>query len=86
MILMETLKYPVATEKAIRAIEADNAITFIVDRRASKITIRKEFETRFKTKVLEINTMINRKGQKKAFIRLNKASPAIDIATQLGMM
>lgn len=83
---MDTLKYPVATEKAIRSIEADNTVTFIVDKRATKNMIKKEFETKFKVKPIDIRTLITTDGTKKALIRLRKENPAIDIATQLGLM
>jgi len=83
---MDVLKYPVATEKAIRSIESDNTVTFIVDRRATKNAIKKEFETKFKVKIHDIRTLITTDGTKKALIRLGKETPAIDIATQLGMM
>jgi large subunit ribosomal protein L23 len=83
---MDILRHPLATEKAIRAIEADNTVTFIVDRRASKRTIKREFESKFRAKIDTIKTVIATDGTKKAFIRLKKDSPAIDIATQLGMM
>lgn len=78
--------YPVATEKAIRSIEAENVITFIVDRRASKRDIKEEFEKKFKAKVSQIRTLITTEGKKKAFIKLSKETPAIDVATQLGLM
>ena len=86
MIIMDILKYPVATEKAIRAIEAENTVTFIVDRKATKNTIKKEFVAKFKIKPIDIRTMITTDGTKKALIRLAKENPAIDIATQLGLM
>ena len=83
---MESLQYPLATEKAIRAIEADNIITFIVDRRTSKNVVKKEFEEKFKVKVDHVSTVITTKNTKKAFIKLNKEHNALDIATQLGLM
>ena len=86
MIKMEVFKYPLATEKAIRMIEADNVISFVVDRRATRSKIKIEIEKKFKVKVAAIRTLITPKGEKKAYVRLNKEFPAIDIATQLGLM
>jgi len=83
---MNVLTYPVATEKAIRAIESENTITFIVDMKATKKMIAKEIEKKFKAKVLNVRTLITTEGKKKAYVRLNKESPAIDVATQLGMI
>jgi len=73
------------TEKAVRLIEIDNTLVMEVDRRKSKIEIKKEFEEAFKVKVDSINTLI-RKNKKIAYIRLNTKNPAIDIATKLGMI
>ncbi len=40
---MAILKYPLATEKAIKLIDYENVITYIVDNRATKTQIKKEF-------------------------------------------
>lgn len=83
---MDVLQYPLATEKAIRYIESDNIITFIVDKRSSKNLIKKAFEEKFKVKVDDVSTVITSKSKKKAYIRLKKEFNALDIATQLGLM
>lgn len=79
------LQYPLSTEKAVKMIEAENKIIFVVDRRASKKEIAKAFETQFKIKPLSINTMI-KSNQKTAIIKLKPENQAIDIATKLGLM
>jgi len=76
---------PIATEKAIRAVEIENKISFIVDRRARKAQIKEEIEEMFKVKVEKINVHI-KNNQKIAIIKLRKETPAIDIATKLGMI
>lgn len=76
---------PIATEKAIRAVEIENKISFIVDRRARKAQIKEEVEEMFKVKVEKINVYI-KNNQKIAIIKLRKETPAIDIATKLGMI
>ena len=57
----------------------------IIGRKAKKIEIKEEMEKMFKVKVQKVNTTIQ-KGKKKAYVRLSPETPAIDIATQLGMM
>jgi ribosomal protein uL23 len=79
------LKYPLSTEKSLRIMEAQNQLVFIVDLKATKIQIKSEFEKMFKAKVKAVNTVIT-KGKKKAYITISKETPALDIATQLGMM
>lgn len=80
------IKYPVATEKAIRMIEAENTLTFTVDRDARKPAIKKQIEGLYKIKVMKVNTMITSKGTKRAYIKLAQDTPALDVATQLGLL
>ncbi len=79
------IKYPVSSEKAIRLMEAENKLVFVVDRKASKPEIAKAIEELFKAKVVTVNTHITG-GEKRAYVRFAPESPAIDIATSLGLM
>lgn len=65
--------------------EAENKLVFVVNNRATKTDIKKAIESTFKAKVDAVNTLIV-KGRKKAYVTLNSQTPAIDIATQLGLM
>ena len=76
---------PLATEKTVKLLEAENKVTFIVDRRSNKQEIKREVEAFFKVKVEDVQTQI-RNNQKIAFVKLKKENPAIDIATKLGLM
>ena len=76
---------PIATEKAVMKIEAENVLTFMVDKRMSRDAIKKEVEEMFKVKVKRIRTLI-RDNKKLAYVQLNKKDLAIDVATKLGMM
>ncbi len=76
---------PISSEKAVKMIEIDNILLFQTDRIFKKTEIKKEIEKLFSVKVESINTHI--KGNKKyAYVKLNKANPAIDVATKLGMI
>lgn len=79
------IQYPLRTEKAIKLIEIENTIIFIVDRRANKSEIKKQMEKDFNVKVAKVNTEI-RANKKIAYIKLKQESPAIDIATKLGLI
>ncbi len=83
---MTTIQYPLATEKAIRMIEAENTMTFEVERRATKQEIAKEVEALYKVKVAKVRTAITPQGKKRAYVRLTAATPALDVATQLGLL
>ena len=85
MDAQEVIKYPVSTERTLRTMEADNKLLFVVDRKATKADVKKAVESLFKVKVVDVNTYIIL-GKKKAYVKLSKDNPAIDIATQLGMM
>ncbi len=80
------LKVPLSTEKDIRLMEKENKIVFIVDNKATKEEIKKEVEERFKVKVVKVNTMYDTNGKKKAYVKLSEETPAIDIATELGLL
>jgi len=81
-----TIKFPSSTEKSIRLMESENKLVFYVDKDASKKDIKDELEKAFKVKILSVNTVITHAGKKKAFVQLSHETPAIDIATQLGLM
>jgi ribosomal protein uL23 len=80
------IKYPLSTEKTIRMMEAENKLTFIVEEKANKPEIKKAVEEQFQVKVLSVNTFTDTKGRKKAYVRLSDETPAIDVATKLGLM
>ena len=82
---MEVIKYPIQTEKAVRLMELTNSLTLIVDLNANKTEIKKAVEKLFQVKVIKVNTLITPKGKKKAYVKLSKDNPAIDISTKLGL-
>ena len=79
------IKHPLSTEKAIRAMEAENKLLFLVDMSATKQDIKKSIEELFKVKVTFVNTLIEH-GEKRAYVTLRKDYPAIDVAPKLGLM
>jgi len=80
------IKYPLSTEKSIRLMESENKLIFIVDNRANKIEIKEAMEKMFNVKVIKVNTLTDQKGRKRAYIKFGDETPAIDLATKLGMM
>ena len=81
----KVIKYPLSTEKSVRLMESENKLIFIVSRNAKKQDVKKAIEEMFKVKVLKVNLLING-NEKKAYVKLSDETPAIDIATQLGLM
>ena len=76
---------PITTEKAVKLIEIENTLEFLVDASVSKQSLKAEFEKMFNVKVEKIRTH-NKNNKKLAYIKLKKENPAIDIATKLGMI
>ena len=76
---------PVATEKAVMMIEAGNVLTFEVDKRKTKDTVKKEIEAMFGVKVEKVRSLV-RGNKKYVYVELNKDNPAMDVATKLGLM
>lgn len=83
---LKVIKYPLVTEKAVRLMERENKLTFIVSKKASKKDIKEAVEKLFGVKVEKVNVLITPKGEKKAYIKLSKEHKAIDVATKLGVM
>lgn len=82
----QIIKYPLSTEKAIRLMEAENKLIFVVSMKSKKPEIKKAIEDMFKVKVLKVSTLITPAGKKRAYVKLSPDNPALDIATDLGLM
>jgi len=80
------IKYPLNTEKALKKIEDENTIVFIVDNHATKPAIRQAFSEIHKTKVRSVNTLNRPDGKKKAYIRLTAESDALNLANKIGII
>lgn len=81
----EVIKYPLSTEKTIRMMEAENRLIFVVDKKATKDEIKTAVEELYGAKIVSVKTAITR-GVKKAYVKFSEETPAIDVATQLGMI
>ena len=82
---MQTIKYPVSTEKGIKLMEKENKLIFVVENNATKKEIKESVESMFKVKVESVNTFITQ-GKKRAYVKISKDTPAINIATQMGLI
>jgi len=76
---------PVTSEKAVKLIDLDNTILFQVEKNVSRSEIKEEVEKIFLVKVESVRTLI-KDNRKRAYVKLKKENPAIDIATKLGMI
>lgn len=76
---------PITSEKAVKLIDIENTLLFETERRATKTEIAIEIEKTFSVKVEKVRTLV-KANRKYAYVKLNKANPAIDVATKLGMI
>ena len=82
----EVVIYPLITEKAVNMIESENKLCFIVAKKATKEAIKQAVEKEYSIKIDSINVLNDRKGRKKAIIKINKKFKADEIATKLGVI
>jgi len=80
------IKHALSTEKAVRLMESENKLTFIVNLKANKEEIKQAVEKMFNVKVEKVNTEVTPRGEKKAYVKLKKEYSALDVSTQLGIV
>jgi large subunit ribosomal protein L23 len=82
----DVIRYPLVSEDAVTLIEAENKVTFIVSRDASKNDIRRAVEELYEVKVERVNSTLTPEGRKKAFVKLAPDYKASDLAVRLGIL
>ena len=76
---------PITSEKAVKLIDLDNTLLFVVGKKDRKEEIKIEVEKVFKVKVAKVRTLV-RDNKKYVYVKLKKEHLAIDLATKLGMI
>ncbi len=82
---VEIIKNPLVTEKAISAMEEENKLIFVVDIDANKSQIAEAFEDLYEVEVESVNTLVDPKARKKAYIKLSPDYSADELATDIGI-
>ncbi|KAK0384797.1 hypothetical protein NLU13_7275 [Sarocladium strictum] len=72
--------HPLNTESAMKKMEENNTLVFIVDIKANKAQIKQALKTLYDIDTVKINTLIRPDGSKKAYARLTPDVDALDIA------
>jgi large subunit ribosomal protein L23 len=83
--MSDVVRYPLMTEKAMNLMDFENQLQFVVDMDATKPEIAENVEERFEVTVLNVNTQVTMKGQKKATVRLSEEDDAQDVASRIGV-
>ena len=86
MLAHDVIMYPTMTERSVYMIENENKLIFIVNREADKKDIAKAIKELYEVEAKEINTLIDRNGKKKAFIKLKEGFSASELAIKLGIL
>jgi large subunit ribosomal protein L23 len=81
----EIIISPDVTEKSMKMLENENKLVFVVRRQANKKQVKEAVEKLYEVKVEEVNTSINPKGVKKAYVRLAPEYRADEVATRIGI-
>ncbi|KAJ3683016.1 hypothetical protein LUZ60_013243 [Juncus effusus] len=82
----QILKYPLTTESAMKKIEDNNTLVFIVDLRADKKKIKAAVKKMYDIQAKKVNTLIRPDGTKKAYVRLTPDFDALDVANKIGII
>ena len=77
---------PVTTEKAMKKMEDEHTMVFMVKVGANKGLIKEAFQKIHGVKVRSVNTMITPFGKKKAYIRLSQEDDPLNLANKIGII
>jgi large subunit ribosomal protein L23 len=81
----DVIIHPDVTEKSMKLLESENKLVFVVSLRSDKNDIKNAVETLYEVKVTDVNTLVNPKGVKKAYIQLSPDFKAEEVATKVGI-
>ncbi|KAL0625233.1 60S ribosomal protein L23a [Plecturocebus cupreus] len=73
-----TIKFPLTTESAMKKIEGNNILVFIVDVKANEHQIKQAVMKLYDIDVAKVNTLIRPNGEKKAYVQLAPDYNALD--------
>merc|ERR1712168_872935 len=74
------------TESAMKKIEDNNTLVFIVDVKSNKHQIKSAVKKLYEIEVVKVNTLIRPDGKKKAYVRLAPDYDALDVANKIGII
>ena len=83
---MVIVRFPLTTESAMKKIEDNNTLVFIVDPKANKYQIKAAVKKMYEIDVARVNTLIRPTGDKKAYVKLAPDFDALDVANKIGII
>jgi len=82
----KVILFPLTSEKAVRLVESQNTVTFMVALDANKHDIKRAVEVLYGVKVKDVRTVRTPDGRKKAFVKLAEGFSADELAAKLGVI
>jgi len=82
----EVVLYPLMTESASLMVEKGNKLIFIVNPKSGKSDVKRAVEELYDVKVVRVTVQMTPRGEKKAFVKLDAAFKASDVAIKLGIL
>ncbi|XP_049711055.1 60S ribosomal protein L23a-like [Elephas maximus indicus] len=80
------IKFSLTNESAIKKIEDNNTLVFIVDVKANKHNIKQTVKKLYDIDVAKVNTLIRPDRQKKAYVCLAPDYDASGVANKIGII
>ncbi|KPJ06107.1 60S ribosomal protein L23a [Papilio machaon] len=80
------IKFPLTSEAAMKKIEDNNTLVFIVHTSSNKHHIKAAVKKLYDINVAKVNTLIRPDGKKKAYVRLARDYDALDVANKIGII
>ncbi|CAM6128363.1 unnamed protein product [Calypogeia fissa] len=81
-----TLDFELDTESAMKKIEDNNTLVFIMDVKADKKKIKEAVKKMYDIHTNKVNTLIRPDGLKKAYVRLTADYDALDVANKISII
>ncbi|KAF9516326.1 hypothetical protein BS47DRAFT_1327449 [Hydnum rufescens UP504] len=81
-----TIIHPLNTESAMKKIEDNNTLVFVVDLRSNKRQIKDAVKKLYDVEAAKVNTLIRPDGRKKAYVRLTADHDALEVANKIGFI
>ncbi|XP_055451295.1 60S ribosomal protein L23a-like [Psammomys obesus] len=80
------IKFPLTTGSAMKKIEDNNTLVFVVDVKANKHQIKQAVKKLYDIDVAKVNTLIRPEGEKKTYVQLAPDYDALDVANKIGII
>jgi large subunit ribosomal protein L23Ae len=77
------IRHPLNSESAMKKIEENNTLVFVVNVKANKHQIKEAIKKLYDVDALKINTLVRPDGTKKAYVRLSADVDALDTANKV---